>query len=479
MGEVIRLRVASSEEAISLQSASGSLAVEAVSPRASFERVDGGTRLDITDIDGTKSAILPDGATGQDGVGIKRAWVNSDYELVIELTNNTVYISDSIRGRAGADGSDGADGADGVTFTPSVSSDGTLSWTNDGEKQNPLPVNIKGPQGEPGTAGQDGGDGADGVTFTPSVSSEGVLSWTNDGGRTNPQSVNIRGPQGPAGSDATVTVDDALSDVSENPVQNKVISAEVQDVRNALVSAGFVPVDNPTTWTVGNLDTSDGTAGTLNTRIRTTKVNQINSLDYYIKADSGVLFFPLFYDGNTYVPRTEYLYVSDCSIAAVAPSGATGFRLMAKTVPEANLTNAVETTAAKVHFYRGSKQDKLTFDTTPTSGSTNPVTSGGVYTALQAKADPVVVETVSGTDPVITGVDNHRYVCGTVDTLTLTPPSSGIVDVVFTSGTTPTVLSVPSTVKWPDWFNPSSLDASTTYEINVMDGILGAVMAWT
>lgn len=33
------------------------------------------------------------------------------------------------------------------------------------------------------------------------------------------------------------------------------------------------------------------------------------------------------------------------------------------------------------------KQDKLTFDSTPTAGSTNPVTSGGVKTALDAKAN--------------------------------------------------------------------------------------------
>jgi len=32
------------------------------------------------------------------------------------------------------------------------------------------------------------------------------------------------------------------------------------------------------------------------------------------------------------------------------------------------------------------KQDKLTFDATPTAGSTNPVTSGGVKTALDLKA---------------------------------------------------------------------------------------------
>lgn len=35
--------------------------------------------------------------------------------------------------------------------------------------------------------------GNDGTTFTPSVSSDGVLSWTNDGGLENPASVNIKG----------------------------------------------------------------------------------------------------------------------------------------------------------------------------------------------------------------------------------------------------------------------------------------------
>lgn len=91
--------------------------------------------------------------------------------------------------------------------------------------------------------------------------------------------------------------------------------------------------------------------------------------------------------------------------------------------------------------------------------------------------------TVSGTDPVISGKAGIRYVCGTVDTLTLTPPASGIIDVVFTSGTTPTVLTVtpPSgkTMLWPGWFNPSALDASAVYEINIMDGNRGAVMMWT
>lgn len=39
---------------------------------------------------------------------------------------------------------------DGATFTPSVSEDGDLSWTNDKGKENPPTVNIKGAKGDPG-----------------------------------------------------------------------------------------------------------------------------------------------------------------------------------------------------------------------------------------------------------------------------------------------------------------------------------------
>lgn len=150
----------------------------------------------------------------------------------------------------------------GATFTPIVSEDGELSWTNNGGLENPEPVNIKGPQGEQGTPGKDGeagpqgiqgvqgnpgtaatitvgsvtkgdnpsvtnsgnenqavfdfvlpkgdkGDigesgprgeqGSPGFVFTPSVSTEGVISWTNDGSLDNPTPINIKGPKGDTG----------------------------------------------------------------------------------------------------------------------------------------------------------------------------------------------------------------------------------------------------------------------------------------
>ena len=86
--------------------------------------------------------------------------------------------------------------------------------------------------------------------------------------------------------------------------------------------------------------------------------------------------------------------------------------------------------------------------------------------------------TVSGTTPTIVAKSGIRYVCGEVATLDFTPSASGICDVVFTSGATATVLTVPSTIKWANGFDPTSLDANTTYELNIMDG-LGVAVGWT
>jgi hypothetical protein len=90
----------------------------------------------------------------------------------------------------------------------------------------------------------------------------------------------------------------------------------------------------------------------------------------------------------------------------------------------------------------------------------------------------MVTEYITGTTPSIIAQADTRYICGEVATLDFTPSASGICDVVFTSGATATVLTVPSTIKWANGFDPTSLDANTTYEINIMDG-LGVAVGWT
>lgn len=104
-------------------------------------------------------------------------------------------------------------GVNGVTYTPSVSEDGVISWTNDGGKDNPEPVNIKGPKGDtgpqgapgkdgergpqgepgkdgaagpqgvPGTDGKDGAPGADGAPGKNGTDGRGInTAWVNDDG---------------------------------------------------------------------------------------------------------------------------------------------------------------------------------------------------------------------------------------------------------------------------------------------------------
>ena len=100
-------------------------------------------------------------------------------------------------------------------------------------------------------------------------------------------------------------------------------------------------------------------------------------------------------------------------------------------------------------------------------------------TAANVGAEPATVVTnVSGTTPSITANENTRYICGEILSLSFTPCNSGICDVRFTSGSTATVLTVPNTVKFPDWFDATSLETNTVYEINILDGVYGAVMTW-
>ena len=84
-------------------------------------------------------------------------------------------------GATGATGAAGKDGANGATFTPAVSEDGTLSWTNDKSLENPASVNIRGPKGETGAQGGKGDTGAAGpntVTAETTTDITGLLKGT-------------------------------------------------------------------------------------------------------------------------------------------------------------------------------------------------------------------------------------------------------------------------------------------------------------
>lgn len=100
-----------------------------------------------------------------------------------------------------------------------------------------------------------------------------------------------------------------------------------------------------------------------------------------------------------------------------------------------------------------------------------------VSTLQRQAIDAVATKTaeITDSDVIITAVSNTRYVCGEVSTLDFTPSATGICDIKFTSGSSKTILTLPSTVKMPGWFE---VEANTIYEISIADGIYGVVASW-
>ena len=83
---------------------------------------------------------------------------------------------------------------------------------------------------------------------------------------------------------------------------------------------------------------------------------------------------------------------------------------------------------------------------------------------------------VSETNPVITAQEGYKYICGEVVSLRFTPSNVGVCGVMFTTGNTAPILTIPSSVELPEWFDPNNLDTNTAYEITVVDGTNGAVV---
>ena len=184
-----------------------------------------------------------------------------------------------------------------------------------------------------------------------------------------------------------------------------------------------------------------------------------------VKTDSdwGIGMYDPAWSGGEY---GNFLYISPASSAQIK-AGSTNYKAIVPNIQHKSV------------FYGLAKASG---DVTQSSSSN----SVGTYTedAKSAISDMLngAVQ-VSGTDPIITAKSGIRYICGEVLSLNITVPSTGIIDVIFTSGSSPTVLTITPptgmTMKWSNDFNPAILEANATYEINIMDGCLGVVGIWT
>lgn len=99
-GVDIRMRAVSDSTRIPMQIDVARLA-NAVSPRATVERIEGGVKVRIEDIDGVHEATVMDGL---DGVGIAGAVLNDDYTLTLTFSDGMSYTTPSIRGEPGEPG---------------------------------------------------------------------------------------------------------------------------------------------------------------------------------------------------------------------------------------------------------------------------------------------------------------------------------------------------------------------------------------
>lgn len=108
MGTKIKLRVAKTGDYIPVSGAAESLIINAVSPVVTFEPVEGGTKMIVTDVDGTKETIIHDGTAElefdsspregssnpvtSNGINAALDWLKQDLKYFID--SNTDAIQD-------------------------------------------------------------------------------------------------------------------------------------------------------------------------------------------------------------------------------------------------------------------------------------------------------------------------------------------------------------------------------------------------
>jgi hypothetical protein len=330
---------------------------------------------------------------------------------------------------------------------------------------------VPGPQGEPGAQGETGPQGepgADGVTFTPAVSSEGVISWTNDGGKTNPQSVNIKGPQGDKGDTGATGATGPTGQTGPAGAPGISPSITIADITGGH-RVTITDADGQHSFDVMN---GEGA-------VQDVQVNGVSVLQ------DGVANVPTAQgdgqEATVGVVRAQMSYG-----ISINGNGDGGLRLVSASDTEIKNETGLTGLYHAIVPYR--QHTSVFYGFAKAAGASMRNISGvtvGQYPEAQKSAistmlnGPVIV---SGTTPTITALPGIQYVCGEVATLDITLPASGCVDVVFQSGSTPTVLTITpptgQTVKWANGFDPTALEANTTYEIRVRNGQLASALSW-
>lgn len=262
-------------------------------------------------------------------------------------------------------------------FVPHIDSAGILTWTNKAGLDNPSPITIKGIKGDPGEKGDKGDrgeQGAQGIQGPRGIQGEqgerGVQGAQGPAGNAatitignvttsapgTSASVTNRGtssaavldfvlPKGKDGADGGVTVDEALSSTSTNPVQNNVIYNALLNKVGTDIYSGFALM---------------GATSTIVWRQGSQPVGSINASSYTGNAASATQDSAGNVITDTYAKKTDVSGLVK-SVNNIKPDS------------NGNVTITV------------SGGSNVTVDTTLSATSTNPIANKTVYSALGGK----------------------------------------------------------------------------------------------
>jgi hypothetical protein len=286
-------------------------------------------------------------------------------------------------------GTAGADGEDGATFTPSVSSDGTLSWSNDKGLANPASVNIKGEAGAAGAKGDKGDPFTyDDFTTAQLAALKGEKGDKGDKGETGEKGVKgDKGDKGEQGEQGQQGIQGVKGDTGAS-------GANGQDGKSAYQIAldnGFVGTE--TEW-LASLKGDKGDTGASGANITATEV--LTKLKTVDGQNSGL-------DADMLDGHDTTYFATASQLAGKADAGHTHSQYATNGDVEALETEV----AGKANSTHTHAQSDITGLATSLSGKANSSHSHaqsditGLSTALQGKAAASHTHTQSD----ITGLD--------------------------------------------------------------------------
>lgn len=407
------------------------------------------------------AAIAQDGAIVTDGTGVNCAEIN----IANDYVKKTDYASSTVAGavKIGAQIQISNDGV--ISPVPASSSDiknGTNYLTLVPARQHTAVF-----YGLAKAAGADMASSSNAVgTYTDAAKAAirtmiGAIGNTNYATSSTGGVVKIDNTRGiKILNDGTLAIEPAGGAIKKGELDTYPITPKYQHAATFFGLAKIAGADmaNDDTVSVNNLVYTDA----VKTAIRT-MIGAIGNTNYATSSTGGVVKVTL--DNGVTVNNEGQL-----QIARATPDLIKAGSNMLRPVTSLNVHQAA--------FYGLSKAAGVDLANETVTLGTYPATAQAAIQSMLGVDIGIIEELILSTTPSITAVANTRYLCGEVSAISFTPSADGSCEVIFTSGSTAALLTVPNTVKWPEWFNATTLETNRIYDIIITNGVYGAVMSW-